>query len=1214
MEKFTRLVHAENGLVNAETLTQVKGGFARVNSDLRKLSRQLDETKLRDDDITIQEKIRKKLKLVLRPCSSSEDRYNTMRRGRVPQNGDWLREESEFVDWIDGSKSVLWISGNPGAGKSYLATNVVTYLEEMPDVSRGFFFFKDDDPITRSAHQALRDIAFQIAQSDPLYASYVCSCIDSPEDIPTLQSLWRNLFLDVFVTKAKDTNPTMKRASDRPVHLVFDALDETFAEDRAELFELMKDLQGCDERIRILLLGRPQIADEMHGLMNTLEVPTIHISEGNNFEDIVQYIKLTIADSFYLKRLPAAVKRQIVQKLSTDSQGMFLWVSLMVQELSRIRNKGEVERKLGDAPKGLSKMISHVLRGFSESLADNPQFADDFNELVAWMVCAPQPLTLGQVENILKLKSSDGESWIWLEGSLRVQFASIFVLNREDGLSTADLKRMAIRKIDTKVAEPGEGDYDSDDSGHLDATENFDSDLQTTTISFSHASLAEFFRGQGGKVVAGPDCPQVGIEYLEARLLVLKRCFEVARNPKKPRVQAAVSLQEFVCDSLVSILDTININSLTDSQQQFIGSELAQFLTQKSTFENILRPYRDSFFNESSLKAFNSFLELQNVQNTLPDETKLWLQDALSKHPAEILRPMADDIAKSRMAVEELREIPGWFLLLRDFKHLRYPECSPNLCNDILELAEWGQHDHDAFWHERVGLAFYTCSIRHDSYELLDNSIEYLCKAIDMMPNHLPFRHNLGVAYQRRGDQNLNNSDIEQAIDAYKFSIQEHQKEQKTEKMIDAMHREYESLAECYSKLQDKESALQASLMAQSWDKRCTKCIEKILIGYHTAGRVNEMAHFFQNLHTSWNHEEPSPLVELLIKDPTLEYFIQTGLNEAIIRNGYFPAVAQAFTEAASIAHCRKKPIIAAKQKLTLAFLQGSHGGDLDGASKICEQVLQTYNPNQASNVINELEMARLILSDYYVRQCSRACCSNAERNRYGKMLEDIVLNSSSSAKKRTNTSVAGGYDSFKIGFHLRLILAVYYQICGRGQDALQHFKPLLEETAYNVNEDSDMGGLSEALDLAKVLMSMHDLTNTTAVMYHAEYLVAEHTFGGYTFGGYTPCAFCDGCGMKHSMDGLVFRSYCQMSQGYCLCQTCFSRLKSGDLSLKFWDATDDFMDIPPRPREVRERTEEHRSKLYLDGKWITIRDFQLHLKEQYGLSEIPPPRQTVQS
>ena len=49
------------------------------------------------------------------------NRHQGVRTGRFAGVGDWLLETSEFREWRDGTdKAVLFCSGNPGVGKTYL--------------------------------------------------------------------------------------------------------------------------------------------------------------------------------------------------------------------------------------------------------------------------------------------------------------------------------------------------------------------------------------------------------------------------------------------------------------------------------------------------------------------------------------------------------------------------------------------------------------------------------------------------------------------------------------------------------------------------------------------------------------------------------------------------------------------------------------------------------------------------------------------------------------------------------------------------------------------------------------------------------------------------------------------------------------------------------------------------------------------------------------
>jgi hypothetical protein len=329
MAKLANLIDSERGLVGAETLMEVRGYktfLSRVDYNVMELTKQVGDMALAQEQVMVEaEKQKDKghqdhVKKVLQPGTSADDKYRTINRTRVPNTGDWIRFETDFKDWMNRKKSILWVSGTPGAGKSFIASNIISYLKETypqnvqhpSHASVAYFFFKDDNPKTRSFHQALCDIAFKIAQNDPAYEKHVISCVYSPEDIETLQSLWQRLFLDFFVENEN---------SDSSVYIVLDALDEALAEDRLEFFEVAKDIQQGG-RLQLLMLGRPHISEEMDDLMSMLSISTIYVSSLNNSDDIIHYIESSIAKSAYLKRASKALQSEIVEKLSTGAQGM----------------------------------------------------------------------------------------------------------------------------------------------------------------------------------------------------------------------------------------------------------------------------------------------------------------------------------------------------------------------------------------------------------------------------------------------------------------------------------------------------------------------------------------------------------------------------------------------------------------------------------------------------------------------------------------------------------------------------------------------------------------------------------------------------------------------------------------------------------------------------------------------------------------------------
>lgn len=327
--KLANLIDSEKGLVGAETLTEIKGAnvaLTRVDYNVIELTRRIENMALTQEQAAVQVEEAKEqrqqdhVKKVLQPGTKADDKYSMINRSRVPKTGNWIRDEQDFRNWMNRTKPILWVSGTPGAGKSYIASNIISYLKQSfpqnvqhpSHVSVGYFFFKDDDPKTRSFYRALSDIAFKIAQNDPAYAKHVMSCVDSPDDVATLQSLWQKLFLDFFIEDDR---------CDSSVYIILDALDEAFAEDRLEFFDLAKEIQQGG-RFQLLMTGRPHIAEEMDDVMEMLNISTIYVSALNNSDDIVHYIKSSIAKSAYLKRASKTLQAEIVEKLSVGAQGM----------------------------------------------------------------------------------------------------------------------------------------------------------------------------------------------------------------------------------------------------------------------------------------------------------------------------------------------------------------------------------------------------------------------------------------------------------------------------------------------------------------------------------------------------------------------------------------------------------------------------------------------------------------------------------------------------------------------------------------------------------------------------------------------------------------------------------------------------------------------------------------------------------------------------
>jgi len=195
--------------------------------------------------------------------------------------------------------------------------------------------------------------------------------IDFVEDCRSLSSLWSRLILDFFSRKGGRSS----------VFILIDALDEMEDEDRTSFFGLLKSFRHADDgprrqNIHILLVGRPNITEELEDVLGTLP-PMIEVNPSKNSADIKRYIKDTVARSPKLQRRPKALREEIVEKLSAGANGFFLWATLMLKEVQSKDRPDQIRKTLNNLPKGLTNTLQRVVARFSETL-DQDQI-DDLN-------------------------------------------------------------------------------------------------------------------------------------------------------------------------------------------------------------------------------------------------------------------------------------------------------------------------------------------------------------------------------------------------------------------------------------------------------------------------------------------------------------------------------------------------------------------------------------------------------------------------------------------------------------------------------------------------------------------------------------------------------------------------------------------------------------------------------------------------------------------
>ncbi|OBT44078.1 hypothetical protein VE00_04518 [Pseudogymnoascus sp. WSF 3629] len=985
MEKLGKLFDSEKGIVGAETLSEVKSiaiAVDKLNIEVSTLVNSQSAHAAQDQNPL------RKIRAILDPSGRPDEMYHTFKRNRVSETGAWIRNEHNFKAWMGGEKPILWISGNPGAGKSYIATNVITDLvaaypkrhEDTSTVSIGYFFFKDDNPRTRSFHQGLRDIAYMISQSDQAYAKHILATCDTPEDVSSLYKVWQKLFISFF--KDNDTTHPPKRK----IFIVLDGLDEAIQEERTEFLELAKDISHSNQ-MQLVMFGRLQVMDDIEQYLEMPDVPTIHVTAETNSQDIRRYIRSTISKAVYLKKSSKLLLNEIITQISKKAQGMFTWVNLIFTDILRMRGEGVIRKALQEAPRGLPKMIRHVLEGYSISLRESPDVLHDFNEILIWVAVTARPLKLEEINSVLKWRSDSGEGMIGLERSLRTQFASFFTLIRQDGLSTADLQKLRHGAETLSIDEDRKlcSQSASEDEDWDGAEDESDSDPLTTEVTFSHASFGDFFHDENeGPVSGGQNTLPAGVDIRNARVRVFCACLDIMScEPGSPKEPVALELRSYVASVWLELLRKIDITKTSEEDKKAIADGLMSVLTKSPGLADV--NWNTQLTNRKSLDLLKVWLG-----SSPAPEIKEWYSLATAENDADLIADVIRRIGKRWLATSsgdwllDARAVAG-FMAFRSGE-----EPKPGLVSDetILKCANWLSLEQDALWNLRLGATLR--DFRHYT-----QALGHFEKSASLTPKEeqWPIRHSKSWLYMEMCKYD---TAAELDVEMYQEleALHKEQDSKESKKWDIDLHKVCHRLAICYRELKKEDQEIDYLEKATSYDMRCYLCLRKLIT-----------LHWFRQNFDSIT----AKLVRMDVQLPDKEY---TGLIEALLTGLWtqdeedfkYIAVAalysqkldwllMAYNTAIQTAKKERRTVVAVSLELSIAVIYDKGINRHDEGAEIYKRILDIYGDTRIDlMLVRSLVNAKCYLGSYLIWKAIEDDGPLSEAGQEcGRQLEDLV-------------------------------------------------------------------------------------------------------------------------------------------------------------------------------------------------------------------------------
>lgn len=328
---------------------------------------------------------------------------------RVPRTCEWFTKHVRFQNWNQAkTSSLLWVSADPGCGKSVLSKYLVDQvLLNTKERTICYFFFRDDFDVQRSSKTAMASVLHQLfltqrrLLSDSVLEQY--DGVAGNKLAESFTSLW-----DLFksITSSPDSGEII---------CVLDALDECEAKDRKQLLEAIKELYLVENKtrnVKFLLTSRPY--DSIRQLFQPLEdqMPTIHLSgeSEEECEKISREIDLVITkrvqDLSDKKRLERDEQEFLRKRLmvAEKKHRTYLWVTLTLDYIGELDGftKGSVRNIEHFIPETVDEAYDKIL-----SKSKDPARA---RRLLHIILAAKCPLTVEEVCFAMAMKGENQTS------------------------------------------------------------------------------------------------------------------------------------------------------------------------------------------------------------------------------------------------------------------------------------------------------------------------------------------------------------------------------------------------------------------------------------------------------------------------------------------------------------------------------------------------------------------------------------------------------------------------------------------------------------------------------------------------------------------------------------------------------------------------------------------------------------------------------------
>lgn len=326
----------------------------------------------------------------LRVTDPTDDkrRIERMAGGVLRDSYSWVLRNDDFLTWRNGGteSSVLWVSGDPGKGKTMLLCGAIDELQKSSTpINLLFFFCQAADVRINRGTSVIRGLAYLLATQQDSLESHIRKKYDKAGR-PLFEdpNAWDALS-DILANMLRD--PALKKT-----YLVIDAVDECEPDDLPCLLEfVMQNSSSPLVKWAISSRNDPFIERRLAAHLSLRRLSLERNAE-NVSKAVDHYIENRVSELFSGREDPK-LQGEIRAAMREQAQGTFLWVAIVVRELAKF-NEWDMVAIIKETPRDLDELYGRMMRQIQLLQRRDPEYC---RLTLRAVVTAFSPLRIGEL-------------------------------------------------------------------------------------------------------------------------------------------------------------------------------------------------------------------------------------------------------------------------------------------------------------------------------------------------------------------------------------------------------------------------------------------------------------------------------------------------------------------------------------------------------------------------------------------------------------------------------------------------------------------------------------------------------------------------------------------------------------------------------------------------------------------------------------------------